>query len=96
MHRTLTVSVEDFTSTLAGNTSVLGFASHDVVLLGEVEVKGEPPPGRAPFEVHARARQTNRGGGATGGSLAELYETFAILTVANLRNLEPAPEPAPR
>ena len=94
VHRTLTVSVEDFTNTLAGDTSVLGFAAHNLVLLGEVQVKGEPPPARPPFEVHARARLTTRGGSSS-GSLTELYETFAILTVANLRSLETAPQSAP-
>ncbi|MEJ0006916.1 MAG: hypothetical protein WDM77_11260 [Steroidobacteraceae bacterium] len=94
VHRTLSVSVEDFTNTLAGDTSVLGFASHNLVLLGEVQVKGEPPPARPPFEVHARARFTSRGG-STSGSLAELYETFAILTVANLRSIETSPQSPP-
>jgi len=91
VHRTLAVSVEDFTNTLAGDTSVLGFASRNLVLLGEVQVKGEPPPARPPFEVHARDRLTSRGSSSS-GSLADLYETFAILTVANLRSLENAPD----
>jgi len=96
VRRSLAIIIEDFTNSLASNTSVLGFSFHNVVLVASVQAQGSGMVGQPPFEVRARARITTREGGATAGSLADLYRQFAELTVANLRGLAPPLQPQPR
>jgi hypothetical protein len=96
VHRTLAITVNDLTSTLASNATVLGYTFRNAVLIGEVQVQGEPGASQPPFTVHARTRVTNRGSGANAGSLAGLYARFAVLTVADLRGVEAPAESMPR
>jgi len=95
VHRTLAISVEDFTDALASNATVLGYTFRNLVLIGAVQVQGESAGGRGPFTVHARARVGHREAGGS-GSLAGLYRRFAALTVADLRGVEAPEEPLPR
>ena len=91
---TLAITVEDFTTSLASNATVLGYTFRNAVLIGAVGVQGAPS---APaFEVHARARFTTRQAGADAGSLGSLYERFAQLVVADLRGVDAPAEPMPR
>jgi hypothetical protein len=83
VRRSLAITVQDFTDSLASNTSVLGFSFRNAVLVATIQVQGAPVPA-PPFEVRARARITTRDVGANGGSLADLYTQFAVLTVADL------------
>jgi hypothetical protein len=83
----LAITVDDFTSTLAGNTSVLGFSFRNVLLIGDVTVTGRE--GRATIDVHARVRLTSRDASGKAGSLAPLYRRFAQLVCADLRGVEP-------
>ena len=83
----LAITVDDFTSTLAGNTSVLGFMSRNVMLIGDLTVTGRE--GTATIDVHARARLTSRDASGKGGSLQLLYRRFAQLVCADLRGIEP-------
>jgi hypothetical protein len=96
VQRTLAISVENFSNTLASNASLLGYSFRNVELTGDVLVKGDPALADMPFDIHARARVTTRDAGAGGGSLAGLYTRFAVLTVAALRGVEAPAEPAPR
>jgi hypothetical protein len=95
VHRTLAITIISFTDGLAGNTSVLGFSTRSLALVGEVQIKGDPAVAAVPFDVHARTRLTSREAGAGVGSLRELYARFAALAVADLRGVE-APEEAQR
>jgi hypothetical protein len=83
VHRTLAITVN-------------GYTFRNAVLIGEVQVQGEPGASQPPFTVHARTRVTNRGSGANAGSLAGLYARFAVLTVADLRGVEAPAESMPR
>jgi hypothetical protein len=83
----LAITVDDFTSTLASNASVLGFTFRNVMLIGDVTVMA--PAGRASIAVHARARLTTRDGSGKAGSLEPLYRRFAQLVAADLRGVEP-------
>lgn len=96
VRRSLAIIVENFTNSLAGNASVLGFSFHNVVLVATVQVQETGVLGQPPFEVRARARITTRDVGATGGSLSDLYAQFAALTVADLRGRAPPLQPQPR
>jgi hypothetical protein len=87
VRRSLAITVQDFTNSLAGNASLLGFSFHNVELVATVQVHATGMVEQPPFEVHARARISTRDVGATGGSLAGLYAQFAALTVADLRDL---------
>jgi hypothetical protein len=90
----LAITVEDFTSTLASNASVLGYTFRNVMLLGAVTVTG--PTGRASIDVHARARLTSRDASGKAGSLRPLYTRFAELVSADLRGVEPPTDGVPR
>jgi hypothetical protein len=96
VHRTLAISVENFSNTLASNASLLGYSFRNLELTGDVLVKGDPALADMPFDIHARARLTIRDGGSGGGSLAGLYARFAVLTVAALRGVAAPAEPVPR
>ena len=96
VHRTLAITVEDFTSTLASNSSVMGYTFRNVVLIGEVQVQAEQSGTQPPVQVHARARASNRDSNAGNGSLAELYARFAVLSVEALRGIETPSEFIPR
>jgi hypothetical protein len=96
VHRTLAISVENFSNTLASNASLLGYSFHNVELTGDVLVKGDPALADMPFDIHARARVTSRDAGSGGGSLTGLYTRFAALTVAALRGVEAPSEPVAR
>jgi hypothetical protein len=96
VHRTLSISVENFSNTLASNASLLGYSFRNVALTGDVLVKGDPALADMPFDIHARARVTSREAGSGGGSLTQLYTRFAVLTVAALRGVEAPSEPLPR
>ncbi len=92
VHRSLAITVENFTNTLASNTKLLGYTYRNAMLNATVQVQGAAAAGLPPFDVHARVRITSRGSDATGGSLAQLYARFAVVTVAALRGVEaPAP-----
>ena len=92
VHRSLAITVENFTNTLASNTKLLGYTYRNAMLNATVQVQGAAAAGLPPFDVHARVRITSRGSDATGGSLAQLYARFAEVTVAALRGVEaPAP-----
>ncbi len=96
VHRTLAITVNDLTSTLASNATVLGYTFRNAVLSAQVQVQGAAGAIPPPFTVHARTRVTNRGSSANAGSLAGLYARFALLTVADLRGIEAPAEPVPR
>jgi hypothetical protein len=96
VHRTLAVTVQDFTNSLASNAKVLGFTFRSVALSGDVKIKGDPAAPGPPFHVHARVRLSTRDSGAGAGSLQGLYARFAVLTVAALRGVESPPEAVPR
>ena len=83
----LAITVDDFTSTLASNASVLGYTFRNVMLIGDVTVTGAA--GRASIDVHARARLTTRDASGKAGSLAPLFRRFAQLVCADLRGVEP-------
>jgi hypothetical protein len=89
VHRTLTITVEDLTTTMAANATVMGYTFRNVMLSGGVQVQGESTAERSPFEVRALARMADRGTAAGGGSLSRLYTRFAVLTVADLRGVAP-------
>jgi hypothetical protein len=84
VRRSLAITVQDFTDSLASNTSVLGFSFRNAVLVATIQVQETTVPAQPPFEVRARARITTRDAGANGGSLSDLYTQFAVLTVADL------------
>jgi hypothetical protein len=90
----LAITVDDFTSTLASNASVLGYTFRNVMLIGTVTITG--PAGRASIDVHARARLTSRDAGGRAGSLGPLYTRFAELVSADLRGVEAPTDAAPR
>jgi hypothetical protein len=96
VRRSLAVTVQDFTNSLASNTSLLGFSFRNVALVATIQVQGTAPPAPPPFEVRARARLTTRDVGATGGSLSDLYMQLAMLAVADLRGLAPPEQSPPR
>ena len=96
VHRTLTISIANYSNSLASNASVLGFTFRNVALTGDVQIKGDSAVANMPFDVHARARLTTRDAGSGGGSLSALYSRFAVLTVAALRGVEAPTEPVPR
>jgi hypothetical protein len=90
----LAITVDDLTSTLASNASVLGYTFRNVILIGDVTVTG--PAGRATIDVHARARLTSRDASGRSGSLGPLYTRFAQLVVADLRGVAPPSADLPR
>ncbi len=92
----LAISVEDFTTTLASNATVLGYTFRNAVLIGEVTVQGAAAAARPPFEVHARVRLTSRDTASNAVPLGALYTRFAQLVVADLRGVEAPSEPIPR
>jgi hypothetical protein len=94
--RTLAIKVEDFTSQLSSNATLFGYTFRNVMLIGTVQVQGDTAAGQRPFDVHARASQSNRDPGASAGSLSGLYTRFAVLTVADLRGVEPPSQLVPR
>ena len=89
------ITVDDFTSTLASNASVLGFTFRNVMLIGEVIVTGA---GRAaPRSTCMRGRVSRAAMPAAGPvRLAPLYSRFAQLVSADLRGVEPPAEQLPR
>jgi hypothetical protein len=93
--RTLSISIANYTNTLASNASVLGYTFRNAALTGDVQIQGDPALAGT-FDVHARSRLTTREAGANGGSLAGLYTRFAVLTVAALRGVEAPQEAVPR
>jgi hypothetical protein len=96
VHRTLAIRVEDFSSQLSSNATLFGYTFRNLMLIGTVQVQGDAAVGQTPFDVHARANQSNRDPGAGAGSLTGLYTRFAALTVADLRGVEPPSEQLPR
>ncbi len=96
LHRTLTITVEDLSTTLASNATVLGYTFRNVMLTGGVKVEDKSAAERSPFEVRALARMADRAPDAAVGSLARLYTRFAVLTVADLRGVEAPPQFLPR
>lgn len=95
LHRTLAISIANYTNSLSSNASVLGFTFRSVALTGDVQVKGDPAMAGT-FDVHARARLTTRDSGASAGALGGLYTRFAVLTVSALRGVAAPQEPVPR
>ncbi|HEX3838976.1 MAG TPA: hypothetical protein VHW25_18620 [Steroidobacteraceae bacterium] len=89
VHRSLAITVENFTNELASNTRILGFTYRNVMLNAMVQVQGAAAAAQPPFDVHARVRITSRATAAEGSSLAQLYTRFAVVTVAALRGVEP-------
>jgi hypothetical protein len=89
----LAITVDDLTS-VASNTSVLGYTFRNVMLIGDVTVTG--PAGRATIDVHARARLTSRDASGRSGSLEPLYRRFAQLVVADLRGVAAPSDDGPR
>ncbi len=96
VQRTLAITVQDFTSSLASNATLLGFSFHNVMLAATVQVQGAAAAGWPPFDVHARTRISTRDVGADGGSLSDLYKQFAVQTVADLRGVETPSQSVPR
>lgn len=96
VRRSLAVTVQDFTNSLASNTSLLGFSFRNVALVATIQVQGMAPPAPPAFEVRAHARVTTRDVGATGGSLSDLYTQLAVIAVADLRGLAPPEQSVPR
>jgi len=94
--RTLAIRVEDFTSQLSSNATLFGYTFRNVMLIGTVQVQGDAAAGQTPFDIHARARQSNRDTAASAGSLSGLYTRFAVLTVADLSGVEPPSQLVPR
>lgn len=92
VHRSLAITVQNFTNSLASNTKILGYTFRNVMLNATVQVQGTAAAGQPPFDLHARVRLTTRAADVEGGSLAPLYTRFAVVTVAALRGVEP---PAP-
>jgi hypothetical protein len=91
VHRSLAITVQNFTNSLASSTKILGFSSYNVMLNATILVQSAPAAELPPFDVRARVRLTNRAADAEGGSLAPLYTRFAVVTVAALRGVEPPP-----
>jgi hypothetical protein len=96
VHRTLAITIANFSNSLASNATVLGYTFRNVALTGDVQIKGDSAVAGMPFDVHARARLTTRDAGSGSGSLSVLYQRFAVLTVAALRGVEAPSEPVPR
>ena len=89
VHRSLAITVQNFTSSLGSSTKILGFSSYTVMLNATVQVQGKAAADLPPFDMRARVRLTNRAADAEGGSLAQLYARFAVVTVAAMRGVEP-------
>jgi hypothetical protein len=96
VHSTLTITVDDFTTELASNASVLGYTFRSAVLTAEVTVQEGSALVRPSFTVHARVRLTTRDTGGRSASLEPLFARFAQVVVADLRGVEPPSEPIPR
>jgi hypothetical protein len=92
VHRSLAITVENFTNSLASNTKVLGFTFRDVMLNGTIQVQGAAAAGQPPADVRARVRIRTRAADADDASLATLYTRFAEVAVAALRGVEPPPQ----
>ncbi len=84
VHRTLSIRVEDFSSELSNNATLFGYTFRHLMLVGTVQVLGDAAAGPSPFDLHARISQRNRDPGASAGSLAGLYRSFAAQTLAAL------------
>ncbi len=89
VHRSLAITVQNFTNSLASSTKILGYSSYNVMLNATIQVQGKTPGELPPFDVRARVRLTNRAADAEGGSLDSLYTRFAVVTVAALRGVDP-------
>jgi hypothetical protein len=89
VHRSLAITVQNFTNSLGSSTKILGFNSYNVMLNATVQVQGKTAGEFPPFDVRARVRLTNRATDAEGGSLAPLYTRFAVQMVAALRGVAP-------
>jgi hypothetical protein len=89
VHRSLAITVQNFTNSLGSSTKILGFSSYEVMLNATIQVKGAAATDLPPFDMRARVRLTNRATDAEGGSLAPLYTRFAVQTVAALRGVAP-------
>lgn len=89
VHRSLAITVQNFTNSLSSSTKILGFSSYTVMLNATIQVQGAAAAELPPFDVRARVRLTNRATDAEGGSLAPLYTRFAVETVAALRGVAP-------
>jgi hypothetical protein len=89
VHRSLAITVQNFTNSLASNTKVLGYTFHNVMLNATVQIQGAAAAGQPPFDLHARVRISSRDPDAEGGSLAPLFARFAVVTVAALRGVDP-------
>ncbi|HTV80797.1 MAG TPA: hypothetical protein VMF03_21280 [Steroidobacteraceae bacterium] len=88
------ITIDDLSSTLASNASVMGYIFRNLLLIGEVAVPG--PAGRPPFVIHARERVVSRDASETAASLDPVYLRFAQLAVAGLRGVAPPPQQMPR
>jgi hypothetical protein len=88
VHRSLAITVQNFTNSLASNTRVLGYTFRNVMLNGTVQVQAAAA-GQPPFGVRARVRISSRAADAEGGSLAPLFTRFAVVAVAAVRGVEP-------
>jgi hypothetical protein len=89
VHRSLAITVQNFTNSLASNTKVLGYTFRNVMLNGTLQVQDAAAAGQPPFDVRARVRIGTRTADAEEGSLATLYARFAVVAVAALRGVEP-------
>jgi len=85
VHRTLAITVEDFSSELSSNATLFGYTYRNLLLIGTVAIQGEAAAGQSPFDIHARVSQRSRDPDAGAGSLTGLYTSFAALTVMALR-----------
>jgi hypothetical protein len=89
VQRSLAITVQNFTNSLASNTKILGYSFHNMMLNGTVQLQGAAGSGQPAFDVRARIRIRTRSADAEGGSLAQLYARFAVVTVAAMRGVEP-------
>jgi hypothetical protein len=89
VHRSLAITVQNFTDSLASNTKIMGYTFRNVMLNATVQVQGAAAAEQPPYDLHARVRLTIRAADGDGGSLAPLYTRFAVVTVAALRGVEP-------
>jgi hypothetical protein len=92
VQRSMAITVQNFTNSLASNTKILGYSSHNMMLNGTVQLQGAAAAGQPAFDVRARIRIRSRSADVEGRSLAQLYARFAVVTVAAMRGVEP---PAP-
>jgi hypothetical protein len=92
VHRSLAITVENFSNSLASNTKILGFTFRNAMLDGLVQVQDACGATQLPaFDVTARVRTSTRAADAEEDSLDPLYKSFAAQLVEGLRSAPPPP-----